>query len=437
MGADARRRRRNGGWALRASLLGLATVVLAACAGGPRPLENGVAGAPTSRYTGYKVGQPYQVKGVWYYPKDQPSYDEIGIASWYGEQFHNHYTADGEIFDMGMASAAHKTLPLPSLVEVTNLTNGRKVIVRVNDRGPFVDGRVIDMSKAAAEELGFVAAGVTRVRVRYVGKAPAPPETRQYQASNSQQPSLPKANFKLPKPPIQLPQVASLFAPPPLVAPVVLPSVPLPPMIAPPVVAPPIATPPVVTASVVKAAAPPITVQTAPSDVGAQSMAPTTGGSGLTDAGLASGAAVGATVAGATGTGIVGGTVTQAALSPLVAQGQPSYVAAAAASAATGAPLDDVAALLSSAAPAMQAAAGPPVVSYELQAGVFASHANAEALAARLGDLGAAQVEPLQRAGQTLYRVVVHGFSNPAAAAAARSQAATLGVPDARVVAGS
>jgi rare lipoprotein A len=89
---------------LRAGLLSLVAASLAACASAPKP-QLGAGGEPTSRYAGYKVGKPYQVKGVWYYPKDQPTYDEIGIASWYGEQFHNHYTADGEIFDMGMPSA--------------------------------------------------------------------------------------------------------------------------------------------------------------------------------------------------------------------------------------------------------------------------------------------------------------------------------------------
>jgi rare lipoprotein A len=163
-------------WAADAAALTLAGLTLAACAGGPHPARGlGDGGQPTSRYTGYKVGKPYQVRGVWYYPKAQPHYDEIGIASWYGAQFHNHYTADGEVFDMTIPSAAHKTLPLPSLVEVTNLANGRKVLVRVNDRGPFVDGRVIDMSKAGAEALGFLAQGVTRVRVRYIGQAPDPP----------------------------------------------------------------------------------------------------------------------------------------------------------------------------------------------------------------------------------------------------------------------
>lgn len=116
--------------------------------------------------------KPYQIKGIWYYPQADPHYDVKGVGSWYGEQFHNRRTANGEIFDMDAVSAAHKTLPLPSLVEVTNLDNGRKMVVRVNDRGPFVGDRVIDLSRAAADQLGYRRQGVARVRVRYVGPAP-------------------------------------------------------------------------------------------------------------------------------------------------------------------------------------------------------------------------------------------------------------------------
>ena len=98
---------------------------------------------------------PYQVGGIWYVPHDQPHYDETGIASWYGDAFNMKATANGEIFDMTQISAAHTTLPLPSMVEVTNLDNGRRLTVRVNDRGPFVGGRLIDLSHAAAIELGY------------------------------------------------------------------------------------------------------------------------------------------------------------------------------------------------------------------------------------------------------------------------------------------
>jgi len=116
--------------------------------------------------------QPYQVGGIWYVPHDQPHYDETGIASWYGDAFQMKATADGETFDMNQFSAAHTTLPLPSMVEVTNLDNGRKLTVRVNDRGPFVGGRIIDLSHAAAQELGYDRVGTAHVRVRYVGPAP-------------------------------------------------------------------------------------------------------------------------------------------------------------------------------------------------------------------------------------------------------------------------
>src|SRR3569623_1760179 len=100
--------------------------------------------APAARGR-YKTGDPYQVGGIWYVPHDQPNYDETGIASWYGDAFNMKATANGEIFDMNQFSAAHTTLPLPSMVEVTNLENGKKLTLRVNDRGPFVGTRVIDL----------------------------------------------------------------------------------------------------------------------------------------------------------------------------------------------------------------------------------------------------------------------------------------------------
>jgi rare lipoprotein A len=120
----------------------------------------------------YKVGNPYQINGVWYYPKEDPNYDETGIGSWYGEQFHAKVTANGEIFDMNEVTAAHPTLPMPSLVRVTNLENGRSIVVRVNDRGPYVNGRIIDLSRRSAQLLGFERQGTARVRVQYIGPAP-------------------------------------------------------------------------------------------------------------------------------------------------------------------------------------------------------------------------------------------------------------------------
>jgi rare lipoprotein A len=113
----------------------------------------------------YKVGKPYEINGVWYYPKVDYKYVETGIASWYGPNFHRKKTANGEIFDMNGVSAAHRTLPMPSLVRVTNLNSGRAINVRVNDRGPFAHGRIIDLSRRAAQLLGFERTGTTPVRV--------------------------------------------------------------------------------------------------------------------------------------------------------------------------------------------------------------------------------------------------------------------------------
>lgn len=115
--------------------------------------------------------RPYTIRGVRYVPRDDPDYDETGLASWYGNPFHGRATATGEIFDMNQVSAAHKTLPLPATVEVTNLENGRVMTVRVNDRGPFVHGRIIDLSRRAAQLLGFEKQGVARVRVRLTPSA--------------------------------------------------------------------------------------------------------------------------------------------------------------------------------------------------------------------------------------------------------------------------
>ena len=115
--------------------------------------------------------RPYEVGGVWYYPAQQPHYNEVGLATWYGygDGYGCRRTADGEQMDPEALTAAHKTLPLPSIAEVTNLENGKKVRVRVNDRGPFVAGRIIDLSPAAAKMLGIKSSA--KVRVKYIGPA--------------------------------------------------------------------------------------------------------------------------------------------------------------------------------------------------------------------------------------------------------------------------
>jgi rare lipoprotein A len=153
---------------LRALFIGLVLAALAGCA------------VNKGRYGGtgaYKVGNPYQINGVWYYPKEDPFYDETGIASWYGPDFHGKATANGESYDMDALTAAHRTLPLPTVVRVTNLENGRSLRLRVNDRGPYARGRIIDVSRRAAHLLGFHQNGTARVRVQYEGRADvgAPP----------------------------------------------------------------------------------------------------------------------------------------------------------------------------------------------------------------------------------------------------------------------
>ena len=121
---------------------------------------------------GYRVGKPYVVGGRTYVPQEDPNYRAEGVASWYGDDFHGRLTANGEVFDMGSLTAAHPTLPLPSYARVTNLSNGKSLIVRVNDRGPYHGNRLIDVSNKTAELLDFKSHGVANVRVEYVGRAP-------------------------------------------------------------------------------------------------------------------------------------------------------------------------------------------------------------------------------------------------------------------------
>lgn len=154
-----------------------AAVVLAGCSDNTKIFSSTpAAGAQQSGKAAaagyYKIGNPYQISGVWYYPKEDYSYNETGVASWYGEDFHNGITANGELYDMHSLTAAHRTLPLPSIVRVTNLQNGRSLVLRVNDRGPFVDDRVriIDVSMRAAQLLGFKEQGTTQVRVEVLPK---------------------------------------------------------------------------------------------------------------------------------------------------------------------------------------------------------------------------------------------------------------------------
>ncbi len=114
----------------------------------------------------FKIGNPYEIEGVSYFPQNFDEFEETGMASWYGPDFHGKPTANGEIYDSSTMTAAHPTLPLPSMVKVTNLRNGKSAIVRVNDRGPFSKKRIIDVSEKAADELGFKGQGTTQVHIQ-------------------------------------------------------------------------------------------------------------------------------------------------------------------------------------------------------------------------------------------------------------------------------
>ena len=153
-------------------------IAVASCSNGGRSKVEGysprvvAAGQPIPVGGGrQKLGKPYVVGGKIYTPRHDPTYSRTGIASWYGKDFHGRLTANGEIYDMHRLSAAHPTLPLPSLVEVTNVRTGQQVVVRVNDRGPFVQGRIIDLSYQAAAQIGIIRGGVGEVHVRYIGPA--------------------------------------------------------------------------------------------------------------------------------------------------------------------------------------------------------------------------------------------------------------------------
>ncbi len=145
----------------RIGVLMMALFMVGACTS----TSNFFGGSPSGGGS-YKVGEPYQVKGIWYYPNENYSYDETGIASWYGGDFHGQRTSNGEVFDSNELTAAHPTLPMPSLARVTNLENGRSIVVRINDRGPFSNERLTDVSRRVAQLLGFEKKGTAKVRLQ-------------------------------------------------------------------------------------------------------------------------------------------------------------------------------------------------------------------------------------------------------------------------------
>jgi peptidoglycan lytic transglycosylase len=164
---------------VRVGMVALACLALANCSAAPvggeakyskRIVEEG---EPVPKGGGsYRVGKPYSINGRTYVPQENPNYRVEGVASWYGPDFHGRLTANGEVYDMHGISAAHTTMPLPSYARVTNLENGRSIVVRVNDRGPYVGDRVIDLSIGTAKALNFYGNGLARVRVEYIGRAP-------------------------------------------------------------------------------------------------------------------------------------------------------------------------------------------------------------------------------------------------------------------------
>lgn len=365
----------------RLALVLLAGASLAACATPRYPNHAGGPGgaAPSPGQGGYKVGSPYQVAGVWYVPKEDPTYDHTGVASWYGDAFHMKATANGETFDMNAVSAAHTTLPLPSMVQVTNLDNGKSITVRVNDRGPFVGNRIIDLSHEAARQLGYDRAGLANVRVRYVGPAPllGPDAGVRYAAA---------------KPlPTRLASGAATAATPVAARAAMAPAA-----------AHPVEPDPVM-ALASSSAAPPL--KAAPSVVAVNSEA-----------------------------------LPPLATAPVASQALPPLTGSAISSAPIGAvnsaPAPVLAATPTTPTPppttTLAAAAGPS--SLRVQAGAFSSEVNAQRAVTQLSAAGPAAIEPVQQNGLTLYRVVLPAPADEAGAYALRDRVAEFGFADARVV---
>jgi len=314
----------------------------------------------------YKIGNPYKIDGVWYVPADQPDYDDVGMASWYGGDFHNKVTANGEMFDMNAFSAAHKTLPMPSIVEVTNLDNGKKMRLRINDRGPFVGERIIDVSRAAAVALGFNQQGLAKVRVRYIGPAKllgpsdvasgdkTAPSSPYYATSSEYQPS-PDTMAEQDIAPIPL-----SVAPAPVVAP-----------------APGYGSS---TSGISATELPPLQNVTNVSDN--QYAAPTQAPEYAVQS------------------------IAPEPQAPVPAPPQPRMQ------------------------PYMAPATGP----YQVVIGAFANQNSAQTLAQQLGGMGQARLVPIDRAGQTLYRVVVNGLADETQARIVQERAISMGLTDARMV---
>ncbi len=161
----------------------------------------------------YKVGKPYTIMGQSYTPKEDYSYSETGIASWYGDSFHNKRTANGEKYNMRAVTAAHRTLPLPSIVKVTNLENGKSIIARINDRGPYVKNRIIDVSEKGAEMLGYKNKGTAKVKVEILADESIALKEAMLSKTNSSPTYTAALNKKLPEKETQTPINTQITSP--------------------------------------------------------------------------------------------------------------------------------------------------------------------------------------------------------------------------------
>ena len=385
----------------RLALVLMASASLAACASVTTPkysispagqgvAQGGAAGSTVRPHTdpgAHGTNAPYQVGGIWYVPHDQPHYDETGIASWYGDAFNMKATANGEIFDMNQFSAAHTTLPLPSMVEVTNLDNGRKLVVRVNDRGPFVGGRVIDLSHAAAAELGYDRAGTAHVRVKYVGPAPlAGPEAGVRYAKSSPQPYWPQPSSGAPA--YASPLRAASYS-----------------------------------SGALSVARP------ADEEIFGAAAQPTVT--------IAPAVAKPAPVAEASLRPLPAATPQRVSrdvfISDVVARRVQPVAQRASLAAMSGEDLTPAATPVRAPSPTL-AARTMPGGAYSIQAASFSDQTNARRAAAQLASAGTVKVEPFERSGVTMYRVYLAGVSDEAEARAVRDKVAAIGFADARVV---
>ncbi|HEX3809981.1 MAG TPA: septal ring lytic transglycosylase RlpA family protein [Rhizomicrobium sp.] len=390
----------------------------------------------------YKVGQPYQINGSWYYPKEQPDYEEEGIASWYGPTFYGHKTANGEVFDADAMTAAHRTLPMPVNVRVTNLDNGRTAILRVNDRGPYARSRIIDVSEHAADVLGFKSAGTAHVRVTYLaradGNAPAPNFDDNSVASSTHgntmtavaSPSESPSGATVMAVPTGVVQTAALGATTVMTAsgPAIMQRVPPPDVVAAPLPAPSMDSsssddPPV---QVAQNAA-----QRAPTPIGGNDLPPGASRANQTGGVMPSGADAAETRSDLTPT--IGGDPNAPAPPPFTEHSDAGAMGQTVVSADAGpAPMP-----ASVSAPVPRHPAESPVAARThiyVQAGAFGSRSNADHLISLLSDIGSFFVSPVERAGTELYRVRMGPFDDVGDATAALAKVTGLGNTGAKIV---